>query len=287
MKRNRQPNPNLKDLSAVLGGNFLYGAAVRMFLNPNHVSVGGFAGLASLGEYLWQIPTGTGVLLLNLPLLLFALFRLRGSFFVKTVGATVVQSVALDLLFFLPAFTENKLLAAAAGGVLSGLGLGLILSRGIATGGSDLLAKLIRSRFPRFSYGRLLLLIDGVILSLSAVVYRDPWSILYSAVTLWLSATVIDRVISGPDRAKSICIITQKKREILAKLFDALPRGATAWKGQGGYTGRDRDVILTVVRNYELIPLKRAVKEIDPAAFMIVSDAAEVLGQGFRNGAEL
>jgi len=276
----------LTDLIFALAGSFLYAAAIHMFIDPNHISVGGFTGIGSLLHYLWSfVPIGTVVLLLNLPLFLLSWKKLGKKFFFKTIFATVIISVMLDVTTFFPSFTENKLLAAIAGGVCVGVGLGLIFSRGMATGGTDLLAKLIKGKFRGMSYGRIILVFDVLILTVAAAVYRDLWSILYSAITVWLSTAVIDSILNGIDKAKSVSVITDHKEEVLESIFRNFYRGATVWKVEGGYTKAQKDVILIVVRNYELFQLKRTVKEADPNAFMIISDATEVMGLGFREGA--
>ena len=283
------PSFNLKTaltaLVFALEGSFLYAAAVHMFLDPNQISVGGFTGIGSLLHYLWAfVPIGTVVFVMNLPLFLLSWKRLGKKFFFKTLFATFTVSVALDLTGFLPTFTENKLLAAIAGGVCVGAGLGLIFSRGMATGGTDLLAKLIKGKFRGLSYGKIILVFDAVILTVAAIVYQNMWSILYSAITVWLSSTVIDNILSGMDKAKSVSVITKHKQEVLDSIFRNFYRGATVWTAEGGYTKEEKDIILIVVRNYELFQLKRTVKEADPNAFMIISDAAEVMGLGFREG---
>ena len=218
----------------------------------------------------------------TLPLFLLSWKKLGRSFFFKTMFATVVISLMLDATAFLPTFLENKLLAAVAGGVCAGAGLGIIFSRGMATGGTDLLAKLIKGWFRGVSYGKVILIADGVILVIAAVAYQDLWSILYSAITVWLSSTVIDTILNGMERAKSVSIITNKKDEVLQGILQDVNRGATVWNAEGGYTKAGKDVVLVVVRSYELFHLKRTVRMADPEAFMIVSDATEVLGNGFQ-----
>ncbi len=273
------------DLFCAVIGSFFYAAAVRMFIDPNHISVGGLTGVGSVLKYLWQFPIGLSVLLMNVPLFLLSFKRLGKTFFFKTLFATVVISLVLDGVWFLPTFTENKLLAAIAGGVLAGAGLSIIFSRGMATGGTDLLAKLIKGWFRGASYGKVILFADAVILIFSAIVYRDLWSILYSAITVYLSSTVIDAILNGMERAKSVSIITNKKQAVLDGVLKDVNRGATVWNAAGGYTKEGRDVILVVVRNYELFHLKQTIRAADPDAFLIVSDATEVLGTGFgRNG---
>jgi len=282
MKRKLNLKSILLDVLFVLAGSFIYSAAVQMFIDPNRISVGGLTGVGSVLNYLWNFPIGLSVLALNLPLFLLSWKKLGRTFFFKTLFATVVIGLMLDVTEFLPSFGENKLLAAIAGGVCAGAGLGLIFSRGMATGGTDLLAKLVKDWFRGISYGKVILIADALILIGSAVVYRDPWSILYSAITVWLSSTVIDTILSGLEKAKSVSIITNRKQEVLQGILKDVNRGATVWNAEGGYTKNGRDVILVVVRSYELFLLKQTVREADPNAFIIVSDASEVFGNGFR-----
>ena len=282
MKRNINLKSLAIDVLFALVGSFVYSAAVRMFIDPNHISVGGLTGLGSVLNYLLHLPIGLSVLVMNVPLFLLSWKKLGRSFFFKTLFATVVISLMLDATAFLPTFLENKLLAAVAGGVCAGAGLGIIFSRGMATGGTDLLAKLIKGWFRGVSYGKVILIADGVILVVAAIAYKDPWSILYSAITVWLSSTVIDTILNGMERAKSVSIITNRKEEVLQGILQDVNRGATVWDAEGGYTKAGKDVILVVVRSYELFQLKRTVRMADPEAFMIVSDATEVLGNGFQ-----
>lgn len=266
-------------------GSFLYAVSVQLFIDPNMISVGGFTGIGTLLHHLWPvIPIGVSVWVMNLPLFVLSWKKLGSKFVFKTAFATAAMSVALDLTEFLPSFTENKLLAAIAGGVGTGIGLGIIFSRSMATGGTDLLAKLIKGKFRGLGYGKIILVFDATILIASAIIYRDPWSILYSAITVWLISAVIDGILNGIDRAKSVTVITKRKKEVLEGIFSTFDRGATVWQAEGGYTGEPKDAVLIVVRNYELFLLKRTVKEIDPDAFMIISDATEVMGLGFREG---
>ena len=282
MKGNFKLKDLIFDALSAVAGSFLYAAAVRMFVDANQISIGGFAGIGSVLHYLWLFPMGISYFVMNVPLFFLSWKKLGRKFLIKTVFATILVSVFLDAVGFLPAFTENKLLAAIAGGVLSGIGLGLIYSRGMATGGTDLLAKLVKGWFRGISYGKVILVIDILIVAVSAAVYRDLWSILYSAITIWLSTTVVDTILSGMERAKSVSIITDKKKEVLDGILKEVNRGATVWDAEGGYTQNRRNVIYVVVRSYELFHLKQTVKAADPNAFLIVSDATEVLGNGFR-----
>lgn len=270
------------DLTAVILGCFVYAASVHMFTNPNKIAIGGLTGVGSILNYLWGFPIGLTVFVLNIPLFLLSWKKLGKEFFIKTALATAAMSLLLDLTAFLPVFTEDKLLASIAGGVGTGAGLGLIFSRGIATGGTDLLAKLIKGWFRGISYGKVILFADIAILIFAGIVYADLWSVLYSAMTVWLSTTVIDTILNGIDRAKSVSIITDRKQQMLDRILKEINRGATVWNAEGAYTKEGRNVILVVVRKYELFHLKRTVKTVDPDAFMIISDASEVMGRGFR-----
>ena len=181
----------------------------------------------------------------------------------------------------MPVFSEDKLFSAMIGGVLCGVGLGLIFMRGFATGGTDLLASLISDRLPTVSYGRLVLMLDAVVVLIAAFCYRDWRSGLYSALTVYVSGEVIDKVLSGATTGKSVYIISDKHAEISAAILERMQRGVTLLDGEGGFSRRRMPVLMTVVRKYELYRIKNIVTEYDREAFVTVGDVTEILGRGF------
>ncbi len=263
-------------------GSVCFGAAVSMFTAPAEIAPGGVTGLAVLGDHLFGVPAGVGTLLLNLPLLLLALRRMGRSFFLRTLAGLGISSVFIDLFaVLLPPFTGDRLLAAVFGGVLTGAGLGFIYMRGACTGGAEIVALLLRRKFPQLSIGNMLLCVDAAVVVLSALVYRQLDSALYAAVTVFLSAQVMDRLIYGGQTAKFAVIVSTRGAEIAAAVLHELHRGVTQLDAAGGYTGEKRPLLICAVGRAEAHRLRELTARIDPVAFVIFSTADEVFGEGF------
>ena len=280
---NYTPKDVAVDLIYTVLGTALVGFALAMFTVPNDIAPGGVSGLATALAYISPISVGVWTLLLNVPLLL-AAWRLLGLRpLVFTLLATVLLSVFIDLFgVLLPGYTNNVLLAAAAGGVLSGLGVGLLFLRGISTGGTDLAALLLKKPFPNVPNGIMLLVIDALVVAIAVVIFRDIEVALYSAITIYLASKVIDALAQGVDYAKVIYIITERGEEISRVLNERTDRGTTLLSAVGGYTGKSKHMVVTVTRRNVLAQTLRLIRETDPAAFTFVTDSTEVHGQGFK-----
>ncbi len=271
------------DTLAIVFGSAVFGAAVNIFTLGNQIVPGGATGVSIVANYLFGTPVGVVTIIVNIPLFLFALRKMGASFFIKTAVATVVSSLAIDLFAFLPHYTEDRLLATIFGGVMQGAGLSFIYMRGITTGGSDLLSALIRSKFNRLSLGHLLLLVDGAIVLLGSLVYRDVTSAFYSAIMIYISSTVIDAMLAGLEKSKFCFIISSKSEVIERRIIETLDRSATSFVGRGAYHGEEKNVILCAVKRFEMYRLQKLVSEVDPGAFIIFGNAAEVFGVGFTD----
>ena len=273
----------LLDLVYSLLGSALVAVAVAVFTVPNDIAPGGVSGLATALAAISPISVGVWTLLLNVPLLLAAwrLLGLRPLAF--TLLATVLLSVFIDLFgVLLPGYTNNVLLAAVAGGVLSGLGVGVLFLRGISTGGTDLAALLLKKPFPNVPNGIMLLVIDALVVAIAVVVFRDIEVALYSAITIYLASKVIDALAEGVDYAKVIYIITERGEEISRVLNERTDRGTTLLSAMGGYTGKNKHMVVTVTRRNVLAQTLRLIRQTDPAAFTFVTDSTEVHGEGFK-----
>ncbi len=192
-------------------------------------------------------------------------------------------SAFIDLFgAILPGYSNNELLAAVAGGVLSGLGVGILFLRGISTGGTDLAALLLKKPFPNVPNGIMLLLIDAAVVAIAVLIFRDVEVALYSAITIYLSSKVIDALAQGVDYAKVIYVITERGEEISRALNEQTGRGTTLLSAQGGYTGKDKQMVVTVTRRNVLAQTLRLIRQTDPAAFTYVTDSTEVHGEGFK-----
>lgn len=282
MKEDKWVKSLVWDILAMCWCGVLFALSVNCFTAPNHIAPGGATGLATLMYDMWGLPIGTGVLLINLPLFLIAALCTRRSFLGRTIAATIVTSALIDILAFLPAYTENVMLAAIFGGVLSGMGLAAVLARSIATGGSDMAAQLLKLKFPSLRTGTAVFAVDGAVVLLAGLVYRDISSTLYATITIFVTSYVIDAVLSGLDDTRMVYVISEHSRDIARAIMERLERGVTLLEGEGGWSAAARMVVLCVVRPYEVHRLKVLVNEIDPDAFVILAKAGEVFGDGFK-----
>ncbi len=271
------------DLLAIVVGCFLLACGLDVFVIPNSISPGGVSGLAAAISELIPVSVGTLALLINAPLIIAAWRILGFSQLSRTLLATVLLSVFLDMLAVLfPVYSDNILLASVLGGVLSGVGIGLLFLRGISTGGTDLLSILMVRSMPNLPVGTLLAAIDMTVVLIAVLIYHDIEVALYSSVTIFVSSKVIDSIMDGANYAKVIYIITEHEKEITEALNTQTPRGVTILPGKGGYTGREKSVILTVTRQNLLAQTLTLIKMTDPDSFAFVVNAAEVHGEGFR-----
>ena len=271
------------DVVYSLLGSATVALAVAVFTVPNDIAPGGVSGLATALAYVSPVSVGVWTLLLNVPLLLTAWRLLGPRALAMTLLATVLLSVFIDLFAaLLPGYTNNVLLAAVAGGVLSGLGVGVLFLRGISTGGTDLAALLLKNPFPNLPNGIMLLLIDACVVAVAAVIFRDIEVALYSAITIYLSSKVIDALAQGVDYAKVIYVVSERGEEISRVLNECTDRGTTLLNAQGGYTGKDKQLVVTVTRRNVLAQTLRLIRQTDPRAFVFVTDSTEVHGEGFK-----
>ena len=282
-----KPKVLLTDAAALVTGSLLYAASVNIFTAPNHIAPGGLTGIATLLHYLFGLPIGTTALLLNLPLF-FAGFKILGRRFLgKTVVATLLASLFIDLTAPLfPSYTGDSLLAALYGGVISGAGLSLIFLRGGTTGGTDVAARIVRHYRPHISMGRAILVVDLIIIAASGLVYHNINSALYALIAIYASTVLIDKVLYGARMGKILYIVSEKNRELASIITSRFQRGVTLLHAQGGYSGQEKRVLFCVVRGPEVSRLRKAVCEIDPQAFLVISEAGEILGEGFASPVE-
>ena len=270
-----------RDLAGMLAGSFLVAAGLVAFLIPNRIAAGGVSGLATIIHYLLHFPVGAVILALNVPLFLLSLRELGIPFGIRTLYGTLTLGIWVDVLTpYLKPLTQDLLLAAIYGGVAVGIGMGLVFRFRGSTGGTDLAARLL-NKYVHISLGQSLLLIDFMVITAAGIVFSAELA-MYALLSLFVSTQVIDLVQEGMGFAKAVYIISERTEEITRAIFRELDRGATSLKGRGLYTGRDREIILCVVSRAQITALKDLVYRIDPQAFVIVTDAREVLGEGFQ-----
>lgn len=273
----------LTDYIIYIAGCAVYAAAVTALLAANEISPGGLTGIATVVQRLTGISSGITLMLLNIPILLLGFWRFGGRFIIRTSVVTVILSVFMSLAEeYVPPVKIDPVLAALFGGIAGGAGLGLVLLRGATTGGVDIVAKLLHRRFPHLSVGRIILTLDAAVILLAAAVYKNIESALYSVVAMYASSRIMDIILYGADRGRMIWIVTSFPEKLCSEIGSLLHRGVTVLPATGGYTGEPRSMLLCTVRPHEVSEVNRIVREGDPAAFIIVSDAGEVMGEGFR-----
>ncbi|WAH35134.1 YitT family protein [Alicyclobacillus dauci] len=263
----------------ILAGSLIYSIGLNGFLITNHLAEGGFVGISVLLLYLFHLPVGATFFILNIPLLFIA-WRMFGRQFVLNTGVGVIGvSVFSELTKFIHIPTEDRLLAALYAGVVTGIGLGLIFRTGGTTGGADIIARILR-HYRGVGMGRTLFSIDLIVILMVIVVIGKQVA-MYSLVALFVSSRVIDFVIEGAQSGKALTIISENHSAIVAAIHEQLERGTTLLQAMGGYTGQSRQVVYCVVAREEVVRVQRIVHEVDPKAFVTVSNVHEVLGEGF------
>ena len=272
----------LKQYVSITLGCALMALAFDWFYAPNELTLGGFTGIAQVINFFAPaLPVGVTVIVLNAPLFLMSLKRFGKRFLVRSFFAVAVNSIFIDLINAVYTFQPmDKLLGCIYGGVLVGVSLGWLLREEATTGGTELAARLLKLKLPGLSIGTLCLTIDAIVVISYAAVFRDLTQALYAMVALFLISKSIDRVVYGGNGAKMAYIISEHYEDITAKLLE-LDRGVTLLEGRGGFSGRQKNVILCAFSRAQIVSIKSIVKEIDPTAFIIMCDAYEILGEGF------
>lgn len=263
-------------------GAFIMAASVSLFLLPNELSSGGFSGIATVVYYILHIPVGTTILILNIPLFIFATFKIGKEFFLKSIIGTIVMSVSIDILGNLTPFTNDKILACVYGGILTGLGTALILRGRSSTGGSDLLSTIIKEYKPMTKTGKLITIIDFIIVALNVIFLKKIEIGLYSAITIYIMGKIIDIVFEGIYFTKLVFIISDKSDQIAEQIKIKVKRGITGIYGQGMYSKNKKLVLMCAISRNDLAELKMVIKDVDPKAFFIITNSREVLGVGFK-----
>ena len=260
----------------------LYSLSVNCFLSKNQILNGGFTGFATVINYLFGLPIGTVILFLNIPLFIISYKKLGIRFVVSSFWATFIMSALIDLGDFLPVYRGDLLLASLFGGALSGAGLGIIFINGATTGGTDIIAKLIGLKYPHITLGKTILLIDLVIIALGGLVYQNIESSLYASVVIFVSSQTIDYIIFGVNRSSLIFIVTEKGDEMRRLIINDIRRGVTVLKGSGGYTNSEKQVLICACYDNQTGKFIKKIKSFDEKAFMIITSAKEILGEGFK-----
>mgnify|MGYP005788394073 FL=1 len=273
----------VKSYVVITLGSILYALAYNIFYAPNLVAMGGLTGLGQvLNAIIPVLPVGTTVFVMNVPLFFLGWKFIGGHLLVSSLYAMTFSSFAIDVMDMIYQFPPmDTMLAAIFGGALLGAGIGLVFSKGATTGGTDLIARLLKLKFAWLPMGTLVLIPDFIVIVLAAIAFGKVESALYGLVSLFITSKVMDMVLYGLDSSKVAYIISDSCKEITDAVI-AMDRGATILHGEGAYSGDEKKVLMVAFKQKEIVPLKEKVNEIDPHAFLIVCDAHDVLGEGFR-----
>ena len=267
-----------------MAGCLSYAIGIYVFIQPNQIAPGGVSGVSIMLHYLTGMPVGALSLLINIPLLWLALKFLGRRFTGQTIVSVVMLAVMLDYVaVWLPQYQGDPLLAALFGGTLIGVGLAIVFMRGFTTGGTDIISRLLLLKYPHLQIGKILMVIDIMVILTSAYVFRRIETALYGMVAVFTSSRMVDGLLYGLDTGKLMYIMSAKSEEVSGRIIQDLGRGCTILKSTGAYTKRDSQVLMLAVRRSQYSVLKKMVMQIDPTAFIIVTDATEVLGNGFKH----
>ena len=263
--------------------SFVYAMGISFFLSPNNLAPGGVSGLSIIIKHYTGISTGILYFVINVPIIIVGIYKLGIKFISSTIVTIGLTSIFMDILSNVTIITSDKILAALAGGALSAIGLGMIFKAGSTSGGTDIIVKLLKLKYPHIETGRLFLILDAAIIALSAVAFRDIEAALYAGISAFVASFTLDKILYGTDGAKLIFIISSKEASIASRLLNDLETGVTYLNGSGAYTDSNKQIIFCAVKKQNLPKLQQIVRETDPDAFMIISSASEVLGYGYKS----
>lgn len=278
----------LKNYILVTIGCVLYAAGVSLFLAPSELASGGVSGIAIIiNSIIDFLPTGTWVVILNVPIMIAGVWKLGAKILLPTFYALGVSAGAMTLFeLFFPPVTDNVLLACVGGAVLVAAGIGLVFRGGATTAGTDIIVKLLRLKFQHISTGAIFLFTDGLICLASGLVFGDIDKALYAGIAVFIQMYVLNVVLYGSDEARMVYIISERDEEIAERLLKEVDAGATFLRGNGAYTGKDRKVLMCALRMRAVPQAREIIKQVDSDAFVIVTKATSVFGEGFKSHVE-
>lgn len=264
-------------------GCSLYSIGVVAFALPNSIAQSGTTGLAIIVNHLFEfIPLGTANFLLNVPLMILAFIFIGWCFVAKTMWVTVILSATLDLFSkFLPTYTGDKILAAIFCGVCTGAGLAIVFMRGATTGGTDIVGRLVHKAFPHIQIGKVIMAADAIIVILGAVVFRSIESAMYAVIVIFVNSRLLDYILYGTGSGKLLLAVTEHAQEISDAITSKMGRGVSILPVKGGYTGKEKNMVVCAVKKNEVPQLTKIIRQIDTDTFIIITEAGEILGEGF------
>ena len=257
----------------------MYGLGIGLFLNPNQLAPGGISGIAIILKEVFPMLPGVGVLIIiiNVPIMILGAWKFGKKFLLSTLYSLIVSSVAID------AVTNDLMLASVIGGALFGFAMGVLFRMDTTTGGLDIIVKIIKQKHPHMKTGQIYMIIDVAILIASAIAFNNVEVALFAAIAIYVSSLAMDKAIYVGDEATLVYIISKQRKIISVRMLQELDIGVTMLQGRGAYTNKSTEIIMCVMRKQMLVKVRNILKEVDPDAFMIVTTANEVFGEGFKS----
>lgn len=272
----------LVDTIEIIVGSIIMAFGISMFLLPCKLSTGGISGLATISYYLFKIPMGITNIVLNIPLFIFSGYKIGKSFFAKSIVGTISLSIFMDIFDKFNTITTDSFLACIYGGIIVGIGTAIILRANGSTGGSELASNIIKEYNSNIRISNVIVIIDVVVVLLNIIFFKEIEIGLYSAIAIYIMGKIIDILFEGIYFTKLIFIVSGKNEEISKKIGEVIKRGTTGLYGKGMYTQSEKLILMCVATRGDVIRVKTIAKKIDPQAFIIISNAREVFGIGFK-----
>ncbi|CDD66257.1 putative uncharacterized protein [Firmicutes bacterium CAG:882] len=273
----------LINLIGIALGSFIYACGISLFLDPNNLAPGGASGLAIIFNRITGLETGTLYFIINVPIMLLGLWKYGVRFIATTFFSILINSYFTNMLAGAGALTSDPLIATMAGSVLVGVGVAIVFKSRATTGGTDIIVKVLHDKYKHIKTGVIFLLTDIVIVAFSGFVFKDINIIMYALISVFVQGKVLDMVLYGGDEAKLFYIISDKPQAISERILKEIDITATFLQGKGAYTGKEKQVILCVARKQQGPAIEEIVKSEDKDAFMIISSANEIYGEGYKN----
>ncbi len=273
----------LKKYLTITAAAFIFGAGISLFIDPNNLAPGGASGLSIILSRLFPIETGTMFMLINIPILLLGVWKFGVKFILSTLFATFAVSAATNLFKMMEPLTTQPLLGAVFGGVLVAVGVGYVLRAGATTGGTDILVKCLRLKKPHLKTGTIFLAVDSIIIGIGGIVFGNVEAVLYSIISAVVTSQVLDMILYGRDEAKLIYIISNSSAAITERILKEVNIGVTQLTGTGAYKKEEKQVIFCVVRKQIAHKVEEVVRQEDQSAFMIITNATEIYGEGYKS----
>lgn len=261
----------------------IYAVAISLFLDPNNIAPGGVTGISILVNRFTRIPTGTVNMLINIPIVLLGMWKFGWRFICSTMYALALITFFINTLAAYGAVTDDLLIAAVLGGALIGVALALVFKAGATTGGIDIIVKVVRTKRRHVKTNILFLVFDSIVILASWIVFQDMTVAFYAGIAVVTDSIVMDKILYGSDEAKLVYIISEKPEQVKQRLFDELDTTATIITARGAYTNAPKEMLMIVTRKQMYPRLEEIVKDEDTSAFMIVSSASEIFGEGYKD----